>query len=189
MNKFLLLFVPLIIQFPVLNIAWDSQAEGEINIKISGEDKLLEKCLESGLKMEYRYELQLCKRRSAWFDRCKDMRTLIHTLEFDPITENYVVRTDLHGDDEDPKVITTTSSTEARTLLSRINKLSLLKISEQDQYYYKSPRSYLSTRVTTECQGDHNETIADISYFLSLGLIRISGSNSGWMDFNLASDG
>ena len=187
MTRFLIFVLPFALQFPALTINFDAENKDLVNVTVNGEDDILQQCIDGGLRMSYRYELQICKRRAAWFDNCQDLRTVIHSLEFDPITENYVVRMDQHGDKEDPKVVTTKSSKDARASLANIKKLELSYLSEGDEKYVKSARSYISARVTTECQGDHNETLADISYFLSLGLIRISGSNSGWTDFNLSS--
>ncbi len=37
----------------------------------------------------------------------------------------------------------------------------------------------------SECKGGYNRTVARISSFLTMGLVRLSGFDTGWVDFKL----
>ena len=74
---------------------------------------------------------------------------------------------------------------EASEAFGRIFKLPLIFLARGDQDYLGSGASYVSIRVSSECRGDFNKTLARISSVLTLGLVRLSGFDTGWLDFKL----
>lgn len=176
-----LLFI--IFAFPEPRMNWSNREAGELRITLPGEQELLNRCIESGLQVSYRFKLRLCRRRAAWFDRCGDTITEIHSMQFDPISESYKVEVDRHGDASDPLSTTVATPAQARELAGRIPNL---RISDLGGSTAKlSPKSYIDVRVITDCKGGLDAAMLELSHMLTFGLVKIDRFDSGWVAFKL----
>lgn len=184
----ILLILPLIFGFPDLKANWTDNLLDSVRVRVGGEDPLLDRCLKSGFELRYRYEVRLCKRRPLWFDYCPEERVIRHSLHYDPISDKYTLVVDWHGDQIEPRSETIASLEEAVESLAAVQNLPISFLSRGDEGLLQSRRRYLSIRVLSACKGDYNETLARISSVISLGLVRVSGFNTGWVDFRLDGD-
>ncbi len=162
----------------------------QVRVSVAGQDASVSSCVRSGLELYFRFELMLCRARSMWFDKCEHTQVYLRSMQFDPISETYRVSLDLIGDKKQAQELSYTSIERALDLIRTVTSISLdsfggelapgIALSDQ-----KRKRAYVSTRVISACRGDYSETLERISYFVSLGLLRTSGSDSGWIDFRL----
>lgn len=177
--------VQFLIAAPDIQVDFSDQGYREIDVRVVGKDDLLDKCLKSGLTLQYDFEVRLCRRRVVWFDGCPDERLEQHKLSYEPISGNFRLEIDRFGDEQEPVTQNFASRMEASEAFGRIFKLPLIFLARGDQDYLGSGASYVSIRVSSECRGDFNKTLARISSVLTLGLVRLSGFDTGWLDFKL----
>ena len=185
----ILAVLPFFLAPPEFRINWKDGAHEAINISIVGYNETIERCIESGLEVRYRYELQLCRRRTMWFHACKEKNVVLQSLEFDPITEAYRVLRDRLWDDRGAIKTSVSSLEEGLSAVSNVNDLPLEFLSGGDADFVSQQRLFVSARLLATCRGEYNETLARIGYFLTLGLVKISALNTGWIDFNLDREG
>lgn len=155
-----------------------------IKIVAAGQEELLNRCMESGLEVRYRFDMRFCRRRTGWFDWCGDQRSQIHILQYDPISESFKVTTDRHGDEEKPRQVIYNSLEEANNELTHIPSIPLSFIA-RDQDYLNQKNSYIGVKIVADCKDSFGSSILDISYILTLGLVKINRFDSGWIAFNL----
>ena len=144
-----------------------------------------EQCLNGGLEIRYRFEFQLCRHRSAWFDSCEEVRRAINRVQYDPITSNYTVKQDVHRDGKDPDQRSIRQREKALRLAGELPPLDLSFIARGENDYLYEADSYLSVRLQINCEGAFNKTLARISQFLTLGLVETLEYDSGWQDVYL----
>lgn len=181
----LILAVPLVFAKPDIVVKWLLPDSNSISIQVTGQDPILESCLASGSVLRYVYQAQICKRRPAWFDNCQEIRQLTRTVQYDPIARTYTVSSswDEAGNETEQQVFSEKS--EMLDHLRSYSRLELSFLAYELSEYVHSLRSYVGLRVTSECQGQYNRTLAAISKVLSFGLARIHGFDTGWIDFKL----
>ena len=170
--------------FPDPKVNWAEQ-DKSVNVEVAGREELLNRCIESGLEVRYRFDLKFCRRRSIWFDKCKSTITEIHSMQFDPISESYKVATDRHGDNDAPISFSVSSAAEALTDASSLQKFPvavLLKGRELPD----NGDNYIGVRVVADCKGGLDSSLLDLSYFLTLGLVKVDRFDSGWIAFRLS---
>lgn len=183
------LSLPVALAVPEVAVNWMSAGLGAIKVQVGGRDDLLGKCLKSGLAMEYKYQIRLCRRRAAWFDACAQRFREKRVLSFDPISGVYTLEADRFDDAEPPQTLRFDSLEDARSALGRVEGLTLAQLSGGEGGFAGSPRAYVRVRVQSDCRGDYNRTLARISSFVTLGLVRISGFDTGWTAFRLDAGG
>ena len=165
---------------PGVNVNWSPGQS--VTVQVQGLKDEIAACTQNGLEARLRFDVQVCSRRSLWLDHCSETHKARHGLLFDPITETYQLNFDRLYDQEGPRAISETSLDRA------VEKLSVLRevaVSELDQQWEGRRRPYLHVRVRSDCKGEYNETIDRISSFVTLGLISMSGYDSGWQSFDL----
>ncbi len=167
---------------PDIAINWLESENQSINVHLEGSDKLLDSCTESGLEYIYTYRLQVCKRRPIWLDVCQDSQSFERRIKFDPISRNYEVRERVNLD-PNIAIRNYSSKTSALKNLRLLKHLELSDLAAEQPEITTSKRAYLSIRVSSECQGEYNSTVASISRLVTLGLVRMSGFDTGWVDF------
>ncbi len=177
--------LPLLFAAPEIKVDLAGSAAQQIDVRVTGKDGLLEDCVKSGLSFRYDFQVRICKRRPMWFDTCPEERVEKHALSYDPISGNYRLVIDRFGDDKQPFSKNFSSSAAAARRFSLVRNLPLLFVARGKTRYLHSNRSYLSVRVVSECRGEYNKTVAAISSFLTLGMYRVSGFDTGWVDFKL----
>ncbi len=188
MFKLLQILIPVLFVVPPLvdlSVRWTDDKREALEIKITAQNEVLDRCLSSGLEVRYRYELSFCSRRSIWFNACKDRRLIFQSIQYDAVSQTYNVMTDRHGDEEDEISESFDSKERAIDQVSHIPALPLSYLSQSDIKFMDRSGRYVSLRVLGECRGEYSEALAKIGYFLTLGMVKVSGFNSGWLDFEL----
>ena len=168
--------------FPQPIVNWVGQ--DAVNISVSGSEELLERCLASGIEVRYRYEFQICQKRSGWIDSCQDLKREIRSMQFDPVSENYTVTVDRHGDNLAPESSTQHSKNDAQLKVSKIENLPL-KFLDQNFSLASRDGYYISMRVVADCKGSMNSALLAISNILTFGQVKIDRFDSGWIAFDI----
>lgn len=168
---------------PDIRVNWNGNTRESLAISVDAYADIFEQCLKNGLDVRYRYKFMLCHRRDFWVDSCEDELEEVRSMHFDPISQEYEIMVDRYRDDVRPKVSQVADSEKAWELLSKIDSLTLTELGKKNT---DLSRTFLSVKVHSDCKGEYNQTLARLSYLLSLGLLRVDGYNSGWVDFNLA---
>ncbi|MBX7145410.1 MAG: DUF4390 domain-containing protein [Oligoflexia bacterium] len=168
---------------PVVN--WTDAGHNALRLEVPEREDFSAECLKNGLELRYRFEMRVCRRRMLWTDGCDAARVQIQSVQYDPISEGYRVSIDLIGDKESPKVTHMQSESEAMGLALRIPSVALSEIGYSTQRFPAEKEPYIGIRVTADCKGDYNETISQISSFITLGLLEVGSTDSGWVDFRL----
>lgn len=180
-----ILLAPLVLGFPDLRVKWSSPKAEAIDVAVSQEDPMLETCVKSGFELRYRFEAQMCRRRTLWFSDCKDKRIEYHSLEFDPISESYKFTLDRWDDGVEADTVSLPATEDVASKMSSIESMPLEFLGENDTEFVTQPRTFITVKVSSECKGEYNRTLSQLSRLLTLGLIKISGFDSGWTDFEV----
>ncbi|RMG43397.1 MAG: DUF4390 domain-containing protein [Candidatus Dadabacteria bacterium] len=186
--SFLLIFSGLIFAFPSVDVRWGDSTSENINILTAGKADWIPRCLNSGMEVRYRFEAQLCRRRSAWFDSCLGKRVETHRLSFDPITGSYRLVSDRLHDAVPPEEKTLKSYQEALQETGAVRSMPLAFLAAGHNKYLSARRAYVNVRVLVDCKGRYNETLAKISRVITLGLLRPNEYDSGWESFMLKAE-
>lgn len=163
-------------------VNWRTTEAKELVVKVQGHDEILDACAESGVEVRYRYQIRLCRGRSWWFDRCQDEQRLSRSFQFDPISEDYEVKSDQYGDGAAPQSTRVNSASAAFNLISTVDNLPI-SLLERDELVESSSKSYLGVRVLADCRNDSNLIAKRISTIVTLGLVQVGSFDSGWVDF------
>ena len=183
MNFLVNALLPIILAFPDVLMTLD-KAKENLSVVVDGKDDLLDSCTKSGMNFSYNFETQICKERIIGiFSNCSEAHKEQHQLTYDSISGRYRLDADVLDDGVEPQVTYYSTLEDARKAHQMVRGISIQTLIENDDEYLNGRRSYIRTRVVSECHGDHNETLADISSFLTLGLYRVSGFDTGWVDF------
>lgn len=171
---------------PVSEVHWTSDRYEAISVSLEGEDELLDRCINSGFTLHYRFSFQLCRNSTLWFDECHSERQIRHSIKVDPISESYSVESDRYRDELEPQTLIFEDRENALDSFLNVEKVELdfLK-TDSDIDTAPGKNSYVGVRVISHCEGEVNRTLSRISSFLTLGLVRVSGFNTGWRDFVL----
>lgn len=178
MNVLQLVFI---IVFPFeLTVHWQDR-ENEILLLTYEQDSAIAKeCVDTGFTFEQRYLLRACADGDAWFLDCKRTRRQVNKISHDPIRNEYTVATDLHGDTKQPLTTSFTSFKKAFSFFSQVSDLPVSHMQRDDK-----DKKDLSIRIVSQCLGEYSETLAQLSYLLTLGIVDIGWSDTDWIDFQL----
>ena len=177
---FRFLLVPILFFSPVIDVRQNIKT---VNIKLSGEDELMDDCINSGFELRYRFEFQVCEKNHLWFDSCPRVKLENHFLTFDNLSGTYKIVIDRFYDNHQPRTYKTDSKEDALEFMNLVNKVPLLFMADGDKELAHSTEAYISTRVYSECYGEYNKTFARLSKIVTLGFARINGFDTGWEDF------
>ena len=144
----------------------------------------MERCLDAGVEVRYRYIMRYCTKGRFWFDNCGDNLVEVRSVRYDPLKESYTAQYDRHGDDIDPVILNITSRSEAYKILTTIPFVELEEISE-GRNKNGQDRDYLGVRIISDCRGSIGSSLLDISNLLTFGMIKINRFDSGWIAFYL----
>lgn len=178
--------LPVIFAVPEPQVNWSDAAHVALRIEVPAREEFAAECLKNGLELRYRFETRLCRRRVLWTDGCDDAQVRIQSVQYDPISEGYRVSFDLIGDKESPRIVHMQSETDALSAALAVPAVNLSDIGYTSDRFAYEKGPYVGVRVTADCKGDYNETISQISSFLTLGLLELGSTDSGWVDFRLA---
>ena len=167
---------------PDLSLKWATPHNEALQIHVQDSDPRLNECLEAGFRVRYRFEIKLCNGEEGWgwFAQCSKARTIYHWLEYDALTENYKLSSDMLNDGKEAETESLTDKSGASDRFTSINNLPLSQLVSNGSSY-----RYARVRLISDCKGEYNETIAKVGYFLSLGLYRFNQSDTGWIRFSL----
>lgn len=185
MKGILFIMIPVVMGAFSLDVRWAAPSRDSLNVSVQGTDNYIYQCLDSGLELRYRFQLKLCRRRTGWVDGCEETRMVTHRVQYDPISQNYTIVYDTHGDEEGPSRIVVGSSAEALEGLSSLRVIEIEGLPRDAERIIDPKKSYVSVRVTAECRGEGTDIIAQIPYILSFGAFNPSVSDSGWVAFDL----
>ncbi|MCB0352577.1 MAG: DUF4390 domain-containing protein [Bdellovibrionales bacterium] len=177
-------------------VHWVDESKESVVVRGEVETDLVETCVNSGLRVEYRFLLRLCRHHSNWFDSCESVQKQLHHVAYDPVTRSFQLSTDRLRDDQPQTRLTFEKLSSALTALVRIPDLPLLFLSgnfpagsdanaEQKERFLRN--HYIDVRTIATCQGEYSETLTQVSYLLTLGLVDLGGKDSGWEDVPLSS--
>jgi|GEM_PF-1722219 len=178
----------LVFSLCALKVQWESEEYQAIQLEQAVESEFVEQCLQSGLRVEHRFYIQLCRRRVAWFDTCGPVRKQIQTLTKDQISQRYKINKDLLGDQYDPEVETTSSFESALESIQHVPPIDVTFLDASRARRLTSSRTYISARAITRCDGAYSDALRRVAYVLTLSLIDLDGADTGWIDFELAWD-
>ncbi len=171
----------------VSSVYWSDREGGNFQILFSADLDELRSCLESGFEARYRIDMKLCKRRENWFDSCRDSRPVIHRVQYEAISKSFTLWKDTHGDRAQPRSETFRSLEELEVALLRTDPISLSLLARGDQGLANHRRAYLSLFLESSCHGSFNQSLAELSYVLTFGMLNIGSERSGWKDVTLRS--
>lgn len=178
----ILAWFAVVFAFPDLHVNW-TDAKG-LRVVAGGSEELLDRCIEGGIEVRYRFLLRHCRRRVGWFDACEGNKMEVHALRRDPVSENYIVTVDRHSDEKSPAKNTFNELADARAALGTIDFIPLEFIAGGP------PRAenkgyYVGVRVVADCKRDFSDVVLDLPYLLTFGLMKTNRYDSGWIAFEL----
>ena len=166
-------------------VHWTSLQHHALTVKGYGFEQGVTDCLDSSREAKIRYEMKLCRRRTGWFDTCVQPRVENHSIAFDSITESFRVVADRHGDEAGPITVGIPSRAEAVAAMITVEEIPLTLLSRDQTSFLSEGRRYVQVRGVLSCKGRVNRMIAGFSQILTLGLLDLNESHSGWFDFDL----
>ncbi len=186
MEIFLKLIVVALVAAPELRLDWLTQGDNsKFKASLQGYNEELQKCAAAGLALRFRYEFQICKDRKLWFDECNSAKRAMSSFEYDPISETYLITKDFLGDVDLPMTERVDKIDKAISKVSSVEQVSLAWVAKKTKAedVNVDPKG-LRGRVIVECRGNYSESVKRLSSVLSLGLIKTSEFDSGWVKFS-----
>lgn len=187
MKILLFAVLPFLLAVPDVLINWQDEANDTVSLVVRGKDEQLRTCLDAGLELRYFFELQLCKRRPFWLDTCQDSKELVKRVHFDPISRNYEIEENWSHAVAQKQEERFSKASDMLHSLRNIEVVSLRELAGESDEFVNSQRSYFSVRLHSECSGEDEGAVADLSQFFSFGLVQLNGFDTGWIDFRLRS--
>lgn len=184
----LFVILPLLFANPDMLVDWEGSSSDMVNVSLRPGGEVLETCLQAGMEVRFRFETQLCRRRSMWFADCGERTQVIHGIQYDPISQTYQVRMDRIGDRKPEESVTLESRDEGLQLAAHLQHVSLKDLGLGTEVS-AADRVFLSLKATSDCRGEYSEILSRIGYYLSLGLVKIDAFNTGWVAYELKSPG
>ena len=166
-------------------VHWVDSSRTSVSIRAVGVEEEMAECLEAGREAKLRFEMRLCRKRSSWLDACAEQRTQHHAVSFDSITESYKVVSDRLGDEVDPVAVEIPTRTDAIIATVTADNLPLSFLARNEEDLLSHDKAYLQARTVFACKGSVNRTVAHLSQILTLGIVNVVESDSGWMDFSV----
>ena len=164
-------------------VHWVDTSLTSVTMRAVGVEGEMVECLEAGREAKLRFEMRLCRKRSNWLDACAEERTQHHAVSFDSITESYKVVSDRLGDEVDPVAVEIPSRTDAIIATSTAENIPLSFLARDEENLLSNDKAYLQARTVFACNGSVNRTVAHLSQILTLGIVNVVESDSGWVDF------
>lgn len=164
-------------------VNWSDSSERAIAIRATGIEAELAECLESSREAKIRFELRMCRKRSSWFDSCASSRSEHHSVGFDAVTESYRVVSDRHDDEAEPVAVGFPTRSAAVKAASFVKDVPLSFLAREEEGLVDHSRAYVQARAIVVCKGGVNRAVAQLSQILTLGIVNVVESDSGWHDF------
>lgn len=164
-----------------ITVTWQDKKSAILMISYDEDSSEVKECIDTGFVFEQRFLMRACEDSyDSWFSNCQRERKKIHKIAKDPIRKEYLVITDLHGDTPGPDRNSFKTLTEALEYFKVARDIPLEHI-QLDEFNKTS----LAVRIISSCKGEYSETLAQLSYLFTLGIIDLGGEDTGWIDFDL----
>jgi hypothetical protein len=188
MKRFLsilpLLLLPIVFLSPNVVVKWAQDRKG-FSVEFEQKDEQVAECIQSGLEVRYRLEYRVCRRRQSWLDNCSDQQLISRSVQYDPVSESYSIKTDSLADSSPAATV---METDADLAMAKIMQFSInAQVDSLAPYLgaLNSENHYISIRLRGYCQREEQSLLTQIPYYLTLGIFRFTGFDSGWVDYNL----
>ena len=165
------------------HVNWIGPSHEAISIQASGVEAEVLECVASSREAKIRFEVRLCRKRASWLDSCASSRSEHHSVGFDAVTESYRVVSDRHDDEAEPVAVGFSTRTEAIKAASVVNDMPLAFLARDESELVDHSQAYIQARAVVVCKGSVNRAIAQLSQILTLGIVNVVESDSGWHDF------
>jgi hypothetical protein len=169
-----------------MSLSWIGANKESLTLLTPVNSDEISQCIASGFQMRYQIELKLCGKVQGWFAECGGIRKEIRTIEFDDIAEGYRFFADSIGDGKEGTTRVYGEREHAIAALSTLENIALDSLMIPDSNgTIPNDMSVVNVRIISECNGGYNETLARMTYLLSLGLVSLHEADSGWVRFAL----
>jgi hypothetical protein len=154
-----------------------------VTLRATGSEEEVRTCLDASREAKLVFEMRLCRHRGSWLDACADIHTEKRSVSFDAISESFRVVSDRIGDGEDPVARGVPSKVDAIEAAITAEGVPLELLSRGRDEILNHARAYAQFRAIFSCKGSVNRTFARLSQIVTLGLVNVVESDSGWIDF------
>jgi hypothetical protein len=173
-----------VLMAPLAAVRWAPE-RAALHFYLEDEDEQVRECIDGGLEVRYRLEYHICRRRTAWFDDCSPKMLTVRTVQLDPVSEHLSISTDRLADAL-PAEQALESDLEEGLRKARVFVLKSLSrdqlVSAQEA---KDQNNYLSIRIRGFCEQNEDSLVNQIPYYLTFGMFRFTGFDSGWVDYRI----
>ena len=183
------LFVSSSVHAVPFRLEWVEPDQSVITVTSSLDERESLECAEAGLTLEHRFTFKFCERINRFGLSCLAHKKVIHNLTYDPVQEAFRVDKDRLGDEAEGVRISLMNIEDAIEEATRVKSLSIHYVGGDDAFarFQADPARWrLGVRVRTTCRGQIPKFIADLSYYLSIGMVNLYGDDSGWEYFDLS---
>lgn len=167
-----------------MRLFWGEPARQTVTLDAGTFSESASRCLESGREARFRFELRGCRRRVGWFDTCGGDYVWTKGLQYDPITESYRLSTDRLNDEGDPVSVGIANREEALRRIVLLDSIPVKTLQVGGAAVTETRRGYFGARVIYECKGLVSRTWARLTMALTLGLVEVGSTDTGWKDFD-----
>jgi hypothetical protein len=162
-----------------------TQQGNTIVASIREKESVMAECVRAGLEVRYRFSLRVCSRLGGWFDPCKNKRDDIRSIEFDPITNQYLIQKDRLGDNSPPTVLRVKSPREALATAQSTDPFTINFLAYGDSEFLARQGVYIEVRSRGYCKNGQTD-FENIINILTFDLLEANRFDTGWESFNIS---
>lgn len=156
-----------------------------VRVAVQGRDESMARCIDAGLELEYRFEVEVCRKRSLWFDSCGGVKQQITSLRYEPVSDIYLVWRDIIGDKEKPWGMRFMSAEDGISEASVSKSTSYHLLAGGEDRLQSGERRYIRARASTRCKEERDRTLDRVTEGLTFGLVKPDHFDSGWKEKKL----
>jgi len=153
-----------------------------VRLAVQGRDESMLRCIEAGLELEFRFEVETCRKRSLWFDSCGGVKEQITTLRYEPVSDIYIVWRDIIGDKEKPWATRFMSAEDGLAESSVSHPADFRFLADGDERLEAGDRRYVRARASTRCKEERDQILDRVTEGLTFGLVKPDHFDSGWKE-------
>lgn len=168
---------------PEVHLEWNDVEKTNLALRLKGPDAELDSCLQSGADMLYRIELKRCRQYKLLWRECTEEVVETHNLKFDSINQTYNLKFDRFRDGAEPYTEIFKNRHAAIRALRGIKSIPAEYMSFNKESKL-ADNEYILVRAYSRCSVRGSKTLNRLSNFLTLGLVRFYGFDTGWRQYN-----
>ena len=180
--RLIAILVPIFLMAPELVARWQAD-QASIRFNLDQNDEHVAQCVQSGLEVKHRLEFRVCRKRGTWLDHCDSTEVMARSIKYDPVSESYSIITDIINDNVAPATVLVTDVEEAQRVMQEFAIPSEFLKPEGEAAAGKN--HYVTFRIRGFCQQDEKSIFTQIPYYLTFGIFRFAGFDTGWVDYEL----